>query len=116
MPRGRPSAVDAAMGRSLSNTRTSVHAVFLQKEAVMAIDQRKLQALLGRAVADIGANLHTALVVTGDKLGLFRALHELGPTTPADLAEHTGTHEPYAREWPSAIAPSRDLTHDGARQ
>lgn len=33
----------------------------------MAIDQTKLQALLGRAVVDIGANFHAALVVTGDK-------------------------------------------------
>ncbi len=82
----------------------------------MAIDQRKLQALLGRAVADIGANLHAALVVTGDKLGLFRALHELGPTTPADLAKHTGTHEPYVREWLSAIAAGGYITYEGASQ
>jgi len=65
----------------------------------MAIDQTKLQALLGRAVVDIGANFHAALMVTGDKLGLFRALRELGPTTPADLAKRTGTHERYIREW-----------------
>ena len=53
-----------------------------KKEAVMAIDQRKLQALLGRAVADIGANLHAARVVTGDKLGLFRALHPRADLDP----------------------------------
>jgi SAM-dependent methyltransferase len=82
----------------------------------MAIDQRKLQALLGRAVADIGANLHAALVVTGDKLGLFRALHELGPTTPADLAKQTGTHEQYVREWLSAIAAEGYITYEGASQ
>lgn len=70
----------------------------------MAIDQAKLEALLGRAVVDIGANFHAALVVTGDKLGLFRALHELGPTTSANLAKHTGTHERYVREWLSAMA------------
>ncbi|HEU5153491.1 MAG TPA: cyclic nucleotide-binding domain-containing protein [Gemmatimonadales bacterium] len=82
----------------------------------MAIDQRKLQALLGRAVADIGANLHAALVVTGDKLGLFRALHELGPTTPADLAKQTGTHEQYVREWLSAIAAGGYITYEGTSQ
>jgi 2-polyprenyl-3-methyl-5-hydroxy-6-metoxy-1,4-benzoquinol methylase len=88
----------------------------LQKEAVMAIDQRKLQALLGRAVADIGANFRAALVVTGDKLGLFRALHELGPTTPQDLAKHTGTHEPHVQEWLSAIAAGGYITYEGASQ
>ena len=78
----------------------------------MAIDQAKLQALLGRAVVDIGANFHAALVVTGDKLGLFRALRELGPTTPADLAKRTGTHERYIREWLSAMAAGGYVTYE----
>lgn len=82
----------------------------------MAIDQAKLEALLGRAVVDIGANFHAALVVTGDKLGLFRALHELGPTTSADLAKHTGTHERYVREWLSAMAAGGYVTYEGASQ
>ena len=80
----------------------------------MAIDQGKLQALLGRAVVDIGANFHAALVVTGDKLGLFRALRDLGPTTPADLAKPTGTHERYVREWLSAMAAGGYVTYDSA--
>ena len=78
----------------------------------MAIDQTKLQALLGRAVVDIGANFHAALVVTGDKLGLFRALRELGPTTPVDLAKRTGTHERYIREWLSAMAAGGYITYE----
>ncbi len=78
----------------------------------MAIDQAKLQALLGRAVVDIGANFHAALVVTGDKLGLFRALRELGPTTSADLAKRTGTHERYIREWLSAMAAGGYVTYE----
>ena len=79
----------------------------------MAIDQAKLDALLGRAVVDIGANFHAALVVTGDKLGLFRALRDLGPTTPADLAKRTGTHERYVREWLSAMAAGGYVTYEG---
>ncbi|MEX2222492.1 MAG: methyltransferase domain-containing protein [Candidatus Rokuibacteriota bacterium] len=82
----------------------------------MAIDQAKLDALLGRAVIDIGANFHAALVVTGDKLGLFRALRELGPTTPADLAKRTGTHERYVREWLSAMAAGGYVTYEAASQ
>ena len=82
----------------------------------MAVDQTKLQALLGRAVVDIGANFHAALVVTGDKLGLFRALRELGPTTSGELAKKTGTHERYIREWLSAMAAGGYVTYDAASQ
>jgi SAM-dependent methyltransferase len=78
----------------------------------MAIDQDKLQALLGRAVVDIGANFHAALAITGDKLGLFRALRDHGPTTPAELAKRTDTHERYVREWLSAMAAGGYVTYD----
>ncbi len=80
----------------------------------MAIDQEKLNALLGRAVVDIGANFHAALVITGDKLGLFRAMRELGPTTPADLAKRTNTHERYIREWLSTMAAGGYVTYESA--
>jgi 2-polyprenyl-3-methyl-5-hydroxy-6-metoxy-1,4-benzoquinol methylase len=82
----------------------------------MAIDQAKLDALLGRAVVDVGANFHAALVVTGDKLGLFRAMRELGPTTPADLAKRVGAHERYIREWLSAMAAGGYVSYDSSRQ
>ena len=35
----------------------------------------------------------------GDRLGLYRALAELGVATPAEVAAATGTLERYAREW-----------------
>ena len=43
-----------------------------------------------RAVDEVGATLNAALVVMGDKLGLYRALAGAGPLTPAELAERTG--------------------------
>ena len=82
----------------------------------MAIDQVRLHELLGRAVVDIGANFHAALVVSGDKLGLFRALRDLGPTTPADLAKRTSTHERYVREWLSAMAAGGYVTYESATE
>ena len=39
-----------------------------------------------RAVDEVGATLNAALVVMGDKLGLYRALAGRGPLTPAELA------------------------------
>ena len=82
----------------------------------MAIDQAKLNALLGRAVVDIGANFHAALVVTGDKLGLFRALRDHGPTTSGDLAKRTNTHERYVREWLSAMAAGGYVGYESASE
>ena len=78
----------------------------------MAIDQAKLDALLGKAVVDIGAVFHAALVVTGDRLGLFRALRDGGASTSADLAKRTGTQERYLREWLSALAAGGYVTYD----
>ena len=63
----------------------------------MAIDQTKLQALLGRAVVDIGANFHAALVVTGDKLGLFRALREARADDPRGPGEANGPRAVHPR-------------------
>ena len=57
-----------------------------------------------RAVDEVGATLNAALVVMGDKLGLYRALAGSGGLSPAELAERTGTAERYVREWLNAQA------------
>jgi 2-polyprenyl-3-methyl-5-hydroxy-6-metoxy-1,4-benzoquinol methylase len=59
----------------------------------------KLYEFVFRAVDEVGATLNTALVVMGDRLGLYRALAGAGPLTPAELAKRTGTAERYVREW-----------------
>ena len=38
-------------------------------------------------------------IYIGDRLGLYRALMEEGPSTSAELAKRTRTHERYIREW-----------------
>lgn len=70
------------------------------------IDEQKLNALLGRAVQDMGAALHAPLMIIGDRLGLFRAMADGAAVTPAELAEKTGTAERYVREWLNANAAS----------
>ncbi len=40
----------------------------------MAIDEGKLHEFVGKAVGDMGAAMSAALVVIGDKLGLYRAM------------------------------------------
>jgi hypothetical protein len=49
-------------------------------------DPDKLNAFLGRMVGDLGAIATGALVLLGDRLGLFRAMRSGAPMTPDDLA------------------------------
>lgn len=68
--------------------------------------EAEIEAFVGRFATDLGAVLHAATVVVGDKLGLYQALAEHGPATPAELAEATACDERYLREWLSAQAAS----------
>ena len=43
-------------------------------EQPAAIDMEKLMGFVFKAVDEVGATLNTALVVIGDRLGLYRAL------------------------------------------
>ena len=79
-----------------------------------AIDEQKLQALMGLMVNELGAAQNAALVILGDELGLYQALHRKGPLTSQALAEATGTHERYVREWLSAQAASGFVSYDAA--
>ena len=69
-----------------------------------SVDPEKLNALLGQAVQDMGAALHATLILIGDKLGLYRAMADGEPVTPAELAARTATSERYVREWLNANA------------
>jgi SAM-dependent methyltransferase len=68
------------------------------------LDLEKLHAFVFKAVDEVGATLNAALVVMGDRLGLYKALAGAGPLTPAELAERTSTAERYVREWLNAQA------------
>jgi hypothetical protein len=64
----------------------------------MAVDTDKLNAFLGKFVADFGATFHAGMVVIGEKLGLYKAL-AAKPMDAGELARATGTDERYVREW-----------------
>lgn len=76
------------------------------------LDSAKLDAFMGKAVMDMGASLHAALIVVGDKLGLYKAMAGAGPITSAGLAAKTNTSERYVREWLNANAASGYVTYD----
>ena len=80
--------------------------------AVQSIDQTKLDEFLGRFVGDLGAALSAALVVIGDRLGLYRAMRDGEPVSAEQLAERTGTDPRYVREWLSNQAAGGYVTYD----
>jgi SAM-dependent methyltransferase len=86
----------------------------ISSEKTRTIDPDKLNALLGQAVQDMGAAMHAPLIVIGDKLGLYRAMGDGEPVTPAQLAERTGTAERYIREWLNANAAGKFVEYDAA--
>jgi len=81
-------------------------------EDAVAIDGDKLMQFVFRAVDEVGATLNTALVVMGDRLGLYHALAGAGPLSPAELAERTSTAERYVREWLNAQAAGGYVEYD----
>lgn len=64
----------------------------------MSIDEAKLNEFLGKAVGDLGAAMSAALILVGDRLGLYKELAK-GPLKSTDLAQRTATDERYVREW-----------------
>jgi SAM-dependent methyltransferase len=83
-------------------------------ESQASVDGQKLEQFVFRAVEEVGATLNAALVVMGDKLGLYRALAGAGGLTPVELARRTGVSERYVREWLSAQAAGGYVEYDPA--
>jgi 2-polyprenyl-3-methyl-5-hydroxy-6-metoxy-1,4-benzoquinol methylase len=80
--------------------------------STVEVDGEKLMQFVFRAVDEVGATLNAALVVMGDKLGLYRALAGAGPLSPAELAERSGAAERYVREWLNAQAAGGFVAYD----
>jgi SAM-dependent methyltransferase len=78
------------------------------------LDAGKLEQFVFRAVEEVGATLNAALVVMGDRLGLYRALAGAGALTPSELAARTSTAERYVREWLNAQAAGRYVEYHPA--
>ena len=80
------------------------------------MNEDKLMALVHQAVGDFGSILTGALVVLGDRLGLYRHLADAGrPLTSAELAAAAGCAERYVREWLNGQAASGYVTYVDGR-
>jgi SAM-dependent methyltransferase len=78
------------------------------------MDENRLTDIVNQAVGDFGALLTGALVVLGDRLGLYRTLAAARePLGSAEVAERAGCAERYVREWLAAQAASGYVTYAG---
>src|SRR5262245_55710825 len=59
----------------------------------------EIQAAVGQTISDLGAAFSGVLVNIGRRLGLYKAMAELGVCTSEQLAQATGIRERYVREW-----------------
>lgn len=65
----------------------------------MNLDMNKVEQFAGQVVTDISATFSGVMTNIGHKLGLYKAMAGAGAITSQVLAEKTGTHERYVREW-----------------
>jgi SAM-dependent methyltransferase len=76
------------------------------------IDEATLNEFMGRFVGDLGATISAALVVIGDRLGLYRAMGDGEPVSAEALASRTDCDPRYVREWLSNQAAGGYVTYD----
>lgn len=57
------------------------------------LSETKLHDFVMKAVGEMGAAMNAALIVVGDKLGLYKAMAGSGPMTSEEVAKKTGTLE-----------------------
>lgn len=77
-----------------------------------AVDAAKADALAERLLEAINGGMAVLNIYVGDRLGLFKALAEHGPSTSEQLAQHTGYNERYVREWLHGMASGEYIDHD----
>jgi len=82
--------------------------------ATAAIDEGRFEAMMGKALTDIGGTMSVLLAYMGDRLGLYRALQANGPGTSAEVAATAGLDERYVREWLSGAAGGGHIDYDPA--
>jgi SAM-dependent methyltransferase len=76
------------------------------------IDETQFRSFLESFFRDLGATMHAGTVLIGDRLGLYRAMDDSDWYTPEQVAEATGTHARYVREWLAAQAASGFAEYD----
>src|SRR5580704_14406179 len=82
------------------------------EQQAASINEAKLQDFMNQLFTDLGGTMTAAMVLLGDKLGLYKALADGKPLTSAELAKKTGLVERYVREWLGNQAASGYVHYD----
>src|SRR5680860_209722 len=78
------------------------------------VDPERLDAFIGQVIGDLGATISAALVVIGDRLGLYGALRGGDPLSTDELAQRTGTSPVYLAPWLANQAAGGYVEYDGS--
>jgi len=80
----------------------------------LAINQDKLNEMIGRFATELGASMQGPAILIGEQLGLYKALSASGLVTSEELAKKTGLAERYVREWLAGQAAGGYVNYDAA--
>lgn len=76
------------------------------------LDQARAEAFAERTLGILTDGCVALMGSLGHQLGLFDTLAELAPSTSAEVAEASGLHERYVREWLGAMVTAGIVDHD----
>ena len=79
------------------------------------LDADRLEAFAGQVASDIGTVFAGATVYIGHHAGLYAAMADGGALTAEELAERSGAHPRYVREWLGAQAAGGYIEYDRDR-
>lgn len=77
-------------------------------------DMSKVEAFVGQVVSDIAATFSGVMTNIGHKLGLYKAMAGAGRLSSQQLANKTGLHERYVREWLNNQSAGGYVNYDSA--
>ena len=75
-----------------------------------AIDETRLNDLIGKVIGDVAGAMGVFMAYLGDKAGVFAALDGAGRLTCAELAAKTGLNEKYLHEWLGSVSAAGYVT------
>jgi len=78
------------------------------------MDKERIGRFAGNVYRDMAGTMAIGMAYVGLKNGLFGAMKQSGPVTPAALAENTGLHGRYVDEWLRGMTAAGWLDHDEA--
>jgi 2-polyprenyl-3-methyl-5-hydroxy-6-metoxy-1,4-benzoquinol methylase len=83
-----------------------------------SLDPDRVEAIADSAIGYLSGASISGLAYLGDRLGIYRAMEGAGLLTSAELAERSGLHERWVREWLHAQAAAGlvDYSGDGRYQ